>query len=407
MKLIEFTKSFFLHVKLGLENPREYYKPINAWERIILSDDIALQVMKDNMEIIYTISDFLPLYYGLTPRPAKFRGKKVLFYRNRGVGDQIACTALSRFFTEKLGAICYQLSDPNHEDFWFGNPYIQNSPVKFPAAIDSFIRYKGKAPYDYFFALQSVTEWVQEPDQGNFIDHLFCLCGIDPANVEPSYKLPLWGYTDHDLFMYRIWCMKMGLSDDAMENSEKFVDKEQKNLKKYIAIQMSATTKVRTPSVEVMKMMLTRLNEIGIPIICLDNKPLIEELNIHIDTLSNCKKVLDLATIREYAMILCRSAMVVGPDSSAIHFAACAQVPFIGLWGPFDPSSRVSTYKHGYNIYHPELCEHSPCYNFTGTYPVHKCPKGTDTITCECFNGVTSEEIDEIVTLCLKNHKIS
>jgi hypothetical protein len=167
---------------------------VNPGERILL-DDTTVEAFADDPQFERT-SDFWPFYQNYVSRPTNWRNKRVLFYRNRGMGDQLIASSLSRFFTEILGAKCYQLADHFHEPLWVGNPYIQGVPIPVPVGIDSLVRFKGRPFYDYFFPLESVSEWDCEAEQANVYDRLFALVGF--TDVPDRFKRPYFQVTQGD-----------------------------------------------------------------------------------------------------------------------------------------------------------------------------------------------------------------
>src|SRR6266446_2141803 len=387
MKIVSFTQPVLLQTKVGDQEPTVF--AVNPGERYILNDDASNQIMlaKDNK--IESISDFDPFYKANVQRPVRFRDKRVLFYRNRGIGDQLVASCLSRFFTEVLKAKCFQLSDRCHEGIWVGNPYISGMPVRFPLSIDSLIRFKGRQFYDYFFPMESVAEWNSEPEQLNFYDSMFAIAGFNPSEIPDKYKCPAWGIVPEDIQAFDEWKKQLNVPD------------------KYIAFQLRATNLGRTPPPIAIDIILCRLNDLGIPILCMDDRPLTEEIIDIGRKHNNAKNVaMTVPGVRLYGTIISHAAMVVAPDSSGIHFAATNSVPCIGLWGPFSPESRAKYYPNHYPIYHPELCQNAPCFNFMPEFPEHKCPNGALQIHCEVFNGITYDVVDKIVTDVVKNHKI-
>lgn len=80
--------------------------------------------------------------------------------------------------------------------------------------------------------------------------------------------------------------------------------------------------------------------------------------------------------IRLFGAIVGGASLVLGPDSSALHFAAAFEVPALGFRGPFSPESRTRYYPNQIHLYHPELCPACPCYNYLPELPIGKCPRG-------------------------------
>jgi len=80
--------------------------------------------------------------------------------------------------------------------------------------------------------------------------------------------------------------------------------------------------------------------------------------------------------IRLFGAIVGGASLVLGPDSSALHFAAAFEVPALGFRGPFWPESRTRYYPNQIHLHHPELCPACPCYNYLPELPIGKCPRG-------------------------------
>jgi ADP-heptose:LPS heptosyltransferase len=393
MKIISFTQPVLVSTGTldpttgEVKNPVVY--AVNPGERQIINDEMAAQIMSARDAKVESVSDFGPFYQVNVQRPLKFRDKRILFYRNRGIGDQLGASCLSRFFTEKLGAKCFQLVDRLHEHLWVGNPFISGMPARFPLSIDSLLRFKGRPFYDYFISMESVAEWNTEPEQANFYDTMFSLAGFDPSNVPNDYKRPVWGTLPEDDQALAKWKEKFGITGD------------------YIVLQLRATNLGRTPPDKALDVVLERLSDIGLPILCLDDQRLSEEMIEIGSKYPNAKNVAGtIQGVRLYGSIICGSKLTVGPDSSAIHFAATAGVPCIGMWGPFSPESRAKHYPNHYPIYNPSLCPNAPCFNFMPTLPAHKCPEGGLQRHCAVFDGITRESIDKVVSEVIRKHQI-
>ena len=382
---------------------------INPYERIVLNDETANQILTGRMSSgdwrcpkctiinsgsltvckscgetlpptpevpIEDVSDFLPFYMDVAHarRPAKFRDKRVLFYRNRGIGDQLIASCLSRFFHVVLKARCYQLADQNHQLLWYNNPFIYGQPVRFPLSIDSLIRRDGRG-YDWFMPIESVSEYDSDQEQGNVYDRIFALAGFDPSQIPEEYKRPYWAPMQRDL-----------------DETAQFYSVP------YIAFQVRATNISRTLPPHVVDLVLSRLIGIGLPILCMDELPLEPTVKKIVESYKAARDISgQLKTSRQYGAVVSMAKLVVGPDSSAIHFAACIDVPCISLFGPFDPDSRVKYYKNHVAIWGGrDHCAAAPCYNFAEDLPRHKCPSPKQEF-CEVFNGITGDKIDAAI----------
>ncbi len=398
MKIIAFNRRATIRTQTGVAQGSI---TINPGERVLLDDVISMQLLANSAGSLESVTDFMPFYLDHTRRPKSLTGKRVLFYRNRGLGDQLIATCLSHYFNEVVGAKCFQLCDQVHEPIWYCNPNTQELPTRIPIGIDSLVRFNGKPFYDWFFPIESASEWDCEPEQSNIYDRLFSMVGVDPAYVQKKYKVPVWSMQKFDLTALDTWMQKV--EEDWRVNLRKG----------YVVYQLRAENKGRTVPLHVNDLILGRLNELGLPALCIDTAaltPEVEEMvrkypNVH----NAAQKVSskdqygnDVPNVRLYASLVAGAALVVGPDSSAIHLAAASSTPCLSIWGPFSPQSRVKYYPNHLAIWHPGMCDNAPCYNYMEALPAHKCPNGKEQKWCECYEGVTAAEVDDKVSQLLK-----
>ena len=384
MKLVSFCRRIRLVIQSGLSKTTI---SVNPGERIVL-DDITAQVLPGDPQI-ESISDFGPYYQNFVQRPTKWRNKRVLFYRPRGIGDQLIASCLSRFFTEMLGAKCYQLADRVHEPIWLGNPYIDGAPISVPIGIDSLVRFKGRPFYDYAFFLESVSEWDSSAEQENVYDRLFAMIGF--REVPNRFKSPIFQVSQADRNAYQDWIAKLSLATgiDFLARG-------------YIFHQMRATNIGRTIPLKQQALVLNELDKLDIPILCTDDKALEPAAAEMVRQVKNAHDVSgQIDNIRLFGTMVANSRMTVSPDSLAIHFAAAAQIPALSLWGPFDPESRIKYYPRQIGLNHPERCANAFCHNYMPTLPTHLCPEGENQKYCACYDGVTAEEIRKAISALL------
>src|ERR1700745_427832 len=169
MKVITFSKKVTVLTTHG-EHKAEIN--VNPGERLIFDDDNALTIQQSPGSVTYIleVTDLNPLLRELPP-VKNWRRRRVLFYRNRGIGDQLIASCLSRFFREILGAEAFQLSDRVHEPLWAYNPYIGNVPLSAPMHLDPVWRAMGpngirpRPFFDASFFFESVTEWDNDSEQ--------------------------------------------------------------------------------------------------------------------------------------------------------------------------------------------------------------------------------------------------
>jgi ADP-heptose:LPS heptosyltransferase len=310
----------------------------------------------------------------------------VLFYRNRGIGDQLICSSLSRFFREILGAEAFQLSDRVHEPLWAYNPYIGNVPLSVPMHLDPVWRAKGRPFFDAAYFFESATEWDNDSEQPNVYDRLFGMAGMEPSRVPAKFKRPIFSLQPDDINRRIDWLQRVGAAMRKDLTSG------------YIFLQIQATNKGRSLPASLTEKILTATEELaakrGLPILCASNTPFPPEIAALI---TKTPSALNVATtinnLRLFGSIVGGASLVLGPDSSALHFAAAFEVPALGFWGPFSPESRTRYYPNQIHLHHPELCPACPCYNYLPELPIMKCPRGMQQTSCEVYEGITEKEI--------------
>jgi ADP-heptose:LPS heptosyltransferase len=167
----------------------------------------------------------------------------------------------------------------------------------------------------------------------------------------------------------------------------------------YVAFQLRATNISRTIPPHVLDMVLGELNKIGLAILCLDDVALTPEVA---EIVARHENAVDFSratkdNIRKYGTIICNAALVVGPDSSALHFAASHDVPTISLWAAFDPDSRVRYYGKNISLMASSECSNWPCHNFREKLPAHKCPQGSEQRYCAVIEGITRDSVSDAI----------
>jgi len=373
MKVITFSQKVTVTTHHG-----EFFSEItcNPGERLIFDDDnaVSIQTKPGSATYMLEVSDLDAM---LRERPplAHYKKRRVLFYRNRGHGDQLIASALPRFFREVLGADARQLSDKVHESLWMANPYILGAPLSFPIHIDSVWRAKGRPFFDQAFFIESATEWDQDSEQPNVYDRLFAFCGIDPERVPAKYKRPVFIVSGDDQEACANWFGKV----------------TGKDWQPYIIVQLRAANKSTATVLQAVNDLAAKK---GLLAFITDTRPWPDELAEISSRLPHLINVIQkIPSIRLFGALIAGARLVVGPDSSALHFAAANETPALGIWGPFSPECRAKYYPRQAHIWHQEACLNAPCFNFMPELPTHKCPQGAKQQACECFEGVTYDEV--------------
>jgi Glycosyltransferase family 9 (heptosyltransferase) len=388
MRVITFAKRVTVTTKSG-----DHIEQIgcNPGERLIFNDDDALSIQQDpgSARYILEVSDLKPYLAEMESRqPSNWRKSRVLFYRGRGVGDQLIVSAASRFFTEMLGATCFQATDRIHEPIWIGNPYIGSAALAMPIHLDTVHRARGPLFVQGAFFFESITEWDSDGEQPNVYDRLFTMLGLDPGRIVAKFKRPTLVLQKQDIDVRTKWLQQVAAATNKPCDNG------------YIVFQFRSTNKVRSLPAVIVEKALFAINEYAekfqIPILVTDNKPLSPEI---LEIVKRTKMAINVANsinyVRLFIGLIAGASAVVGPDSSAIHIAAAFEIPAIGIWGAYSPESRTAYYPRQIHLFHAERCPNAPCFNYLPDLPFMKCPHGLEQQYCEVFDGVSPDEIFE------------
>jgi hypothetical protein len=384
MKIITFSQK----VKVTTTNGAHVAQiSANPGERLLFDDINALSIQQDrnNSRYIGEITDLGPLLAEMyTGKGALAPKDKVLLFRNRGIGDQLIMSGASRYLREMLGIETFQLCDQVHEPVWAFNPYIGGAALSVPMHLDSIWRAKGQPFFNRAYFIESLCEWDNDSEQPNVYDRMFGMLGIEATSVPDRFKRPVFALDSSDIEARLKW-----LAQVSAVTRKTFKGG-------YIFVQIAATNKPRSLPPAVIEKILEAAQERDLPILVADDKPLeppVAQLVAATKLAVNVAQ--SIKGIRLLGSLIAGATLVIGPDSCALHFAAAAETPAIGIWGPFSPESRCRYYPNQVHLFHAELCRHAPCFNYLPDLPIHKCPRGAAQGSCELFEGVRTDEIRE------------
>jgi len=357
-----------------------YDLSFNPGERYIIDDYSYAQLYNTQKDKIWDYSDLAP-YLGKV-RPTDWRGKRVLFYRSRGLGDELMLTAIVRYFREVLGAETYVAVNQSHRAIWASDYGFSDSlatyPISMPIHLDSVWKAKGPSFYDYTFFIESVSEFDGDQEQPNVYDRMFELVGLDPFNIPDRYKRPYLPLSGHDKEEWQKFKV-------SIRNHYPTLNLEGG----YIVWQDNAQNAIRNiPELKKIQI-LQELAKTGRQVITINDKL----INVPAGEFFS----LYFTDLRVLWSLLSNAKLVAGPDSLLIHAAEGLGVPNLGFFGPVSPDSRVRYYANHKSIWHHDTCNSSPCFHFEKEMPFHKCPRGKEQKTCEVFEGINGEEIRKLL----------
>jgi len=350
-----------------------YYKP---FVRYIVSDYEAMFLVQSTPSTQWDVSSFNP--YEKRYGGQDLNGKKVVVYRHTAYGDQLMISSVVRYLKGKYPDVTIHFyCDGNMEPLWRYNPFIGGAAIPIPIPFDV------ARAYDYHIFYEGMLENNGEFDQNCCYDDFFNVIGM--PNIPDRWKRP------HVI--------------PRPEDYKFATDRKMDLNKPYLVYHLAPANKNRcyppSQGAEFIRMFLDRYTDWEVFIVGRESDKeavmgQMGQMDRVVDLVNETKSFRDLIPILESANV------VVAPDSSVMHLAACFEgVPTVSLWGPFHPNDRAKYYANHHPIFKPDVCEFAACHNHTFTLPLEKCTKATNwedgSKYCAVLSNIKPEDILEKV----------
>ena len=351
-----------------------WYKPNN---RYVVSNYELDELMYRSPKTVFNWSNFAP--YERRYGGQDLNGKTVCIYRHSAWGDQLIASALPRYLKALYPeATIHMYCHPKVLSLWKANTFVSGSAIPLPIPFDAV-----KHVYDYHIFLEGMLEADSERDQENCYDSMFSFCGF--RDVPPHYKRPhIFPLpSDYEFFNSLNMPSKFILYHVAPNNFNRCypVDK----------------------GVALVKRMVKTF---GVPVVAIGS---FERKYAHyVDLFSGIPNVINVVgkcrDFRDVIPFIERSSLLICPDSSIMHMAACfPHVPVISLWGLFDPSDRIKYYPNSYPIFNKDVCPVAPCRCHDFELPLTDCVNAvnvvnkTDVSWCPVLDSISVDDIIRVI----------
>jgi Glycosyltransferase family 9 (heptosyltransferase) len=341
---------------------REYSYQLSAGKRYVVNNREAEALARSPMARYLNENE--KFYVGLV-RPDSWSGKRVIFYVTAGVGDWLVLSAaISKI--KKLGGVPFVACGARHKTLFAGNP--DTDVIPWPIGLEDLQRFEFPVLLEGIYT----RSWIGE----NAYDALFDLLGIEGT---PDEKRPVFNISNEEARRRDSWLKSQGVEG-------------------YIAIQPLAESEGRSMPLPVIRMVLKAAaavaRERGWKVVVLHHTPFEVEIEQAIREFGAVNLAGKTPDCREFGVIIGGAKAFIGPDTSGLHFSHACNVPSVGLWASYSPSTRNAKYDPAtIFLWHPERCRHAPCFS-RGFLP-DKCPEGKSQQHCAVFDGLSYDEIRE------------
>jgi len=306
-------------------------------------------------------------------------GKKVCIYRHNAWGDQLIVSAVPRYLkTLYPDSTIHLYCHPKVMPLWLGNPFVEGCAVSLP------IPYEAAMRYDYHIFYEGMLEGNSEYDQNCCYDDFFHVIGLH--DVPDHFKRPYFESRPEDYACVRDWGIDLTSAP-------------------YMVYHMAPDNENRSyppeKSVEFMEGFLEEFNQMRILIVGVDKHKQYSKILSNLELHPRVENLIDKTPdFRGMFPILERASLVVCPDSSVMHMAACFDhVPVVSLWGLFAPQDRIKYYPNSHPIFPKDVCQYAPCRDHNFRLPVVNCKDATEhgdmerIKWCAVLDAITPEEI--------------
>jgi ADP-heptose:LPS heptosyltransferase len=294
--------------------------------------------------------------------------KSLLFMRHGGIGDLLFINPFVRFLKEKYPSC--KISFCSGKKYM---PMLENWMDIIDKTYTTPMKFKDFIMYDYHACFEGAIERNLEAE---FV------------NVYELYNK----YLEMDVPKEKL-CPTQKPKEEMVEYCRGLLNQWGVKEKEFIIVQTTASSPIRTPSLEIWTKILNKFLHKGYTLVLSDSKHKADKVDKLISMLDVKDKVFNFArvsnAIDDGIAMTYLAKLLIGPDSSGTHIAASFNVPMVGIFGSFLGHVRLTTYYKADWVDAKKEC--APCFRH-GYMP---CQYTTDGYHPQCFENINPDEVLE------------
>jgi hypothetical protein len=358
---------------------RDWIIPNAQLDRIMQDANIKARTYK-----ISKIDNLIPNFNVNVPK--KPGANRALVYNGSGgYGDQLMTWPLTLILT-RMGYEVHMMVDPGNQICWWNVPWVKSVHVV-PMQDEVF------QMFDHHIIFDTACNMMEHPNHPHPLDLMLRKIGIDPSTVPDNLKVvrPLFTsgemaatlpYRERQLALYQ-FASANPVRNLPAPDSAFMLSRLSETFPQYtwMALYDEFIPKEYVQSV---------MEDVVDP----DTKEVKKDEKGNVlkkVKFPNCI-VLFCPNLRELWAITSQAKIVVAPDSMMVHVAGSLGIPCVGLWGPYDPRSRVKYYQKHYPVFNVSACPQAPCSHYLATFPKY-CPPRAGRNVCEVMAAITPEQV--------------
>lgn len=345
--------------------------------------------VRDRVLKLSRLDNLLPNFLARFSKRPGSNNRLLVYNGSGGYGDQIMTWPFT-FIMAKMGYEVHVCIDPGNQVCWWNLPWIKSTHI-LPMQADVFNL------FDHYCLMDAVVNMYEHANQPHPLDCMLRKVGLEPHDVADNLKVMPPNFTQSELAAAAGWSQRIfGIYQLGSANPVR-------NLPPQDSAFMLAKIAEAYPKVTWLAVYDEFIDPEYVNLLLIDDidpetkEPRKNEKGEPIKKVKYPNVMAFRApNLRELWAITSQAKVVIAPDSMMVHVAGCLGVPCIGLWGPFDPVSRVKYYSNHHPIFNKDVCPFAPCGHYLNKFPKY-CPPRKDRIVCEVLAAIAPSQVIDAV----------
>lgn len=361
---------------------KDWIIPNAQLDRVMQEKSIKSKAFK-----ISKIDNLLPNFNVNVPKKPGSSNRILVYNGSGGYGDQILTWPFTLILA-RMGYDVHVMVDPGNQCCWWNIPWVKSTHVV-PMQAEVF------KLFDHYALFDTVCNTHEHPGHPHPLDVMLHKVGIDPASVPDDLKVvrPLFTsgemaaavpYKDRQIAIYQLASanpVRNLPANDSVFILSKLSDAFPQYTWLAVYDEYISKDYIQAMTDEVIDPKTKEAQKD-------DKGNVVRKVKFPNVIALSCPN------LRELWAITSQAKVVVAPDSMMVHVAGSLDIPCVGLWGPYDPTSRMKYYKHHHAIFMSSACPYAPCSHYLATFPVY-CPTRAGRTVCEVMSAISPEKVIE------------
>ena len=365
---------------MTLDAHRDWVVSNAQLDRAMTDEQVRDRVLK-----ISRLDSMLPNFLAKQSKRQGGSNRLLVYNGSGGYGDQIMTWPFT-FIMARLGYEVHVCIDPGNQVCWWNMPWVKSTHI-LPMQADVFNM------FDHYALMDAVVNMYEHSPQPHPLDCMLRKVGLEPSEVSDAMKVIPPNFTTSELVAAAGWQQRVfGIYQLAGANPVR-------NLPPGDSAFLLSKIAEAFPKVTWLAVYDEFISQDYVNMLLVDDIDPETKEPRKTEKGEPVKKakypnvmVFRAPNLRELWAISAHAKVIVAPDSMMVHVAGSLSVPCVGLWGAFDPVSRVKYYRNHYPIFNKDACPFAGCGHYLNKFPRY-CPPRKDRSICEVMAAISPNQI--------------